>query len=133
MVKKDKVFAGDLVLAKDTVCYLGDLARYKKETLETIKSALESGQIFIQSLENEEPLESYPLVSTIWTHSSIHGAKIKSSTGCASTAVAKVKAFFIEKSFYFIGTFTIVVHLFRSYFSKKINVKYEKIYLICML
>ena len=101
MVKKDKVFAGDLVLAKDTVCYLGDLARYKKETLETIKSALESGQIFIQSLENEEPLESYPLVSTIWTHSSIHAAKIKSSTGYAITDAAKVKAFFIEKSFLF--------------------------------
>ena len=38
--KKDstKVFAGDLILAKDTVCYLGELARFKKDTFETLKS-----------------------------------------------------------------------------------------------
>ena len=38
--KKDstKVFAGDLILAKDTICYLGELARFKKDTLETLKS-----------------------------------------------------------------------------------------------
>ena len=38
--KKDstKVFAGDLILAKDTVCYLGELTKYKKDALDSIKS-----------------------------------------------------------------------------------------------
>ena len=37
--KKDqKVFAGSLFLAKDTICYLGELAKYKKDVLDSIKS-----------------------------------------------------------------------------------------------
>ena len=37
-IKKAQVFAGDLILAKDSVCYLGELAKYKKDALESIKS-----------------------------------------------------------------------------------------------
>ena len=36
-----KVYAGDLLLAKDTVCYLGELAKYKKDSLENLKSGSE--------------------------------------------------------------------------------------------
>ena len=43
IVKKEgrKVYAGDLILAKDTVCYLGELAKYKKDSLENLKSGTE--------------------------------------------------------------------------------------------
>lgn len=37
-IKKPRVFAGDLILAKDSVCYLGELVKYKKEALDSIRS-----------------------------------------------------------------------------------------------
>ena len=36
--KDGKVHAGSLLRAKDTICYLGDLTRFKKDTLEKTKS-----------------------------------------------------------------------------------------------
>ena len=39
IIKKEKrVLAGSLVLAKDTVCFLGELTKYKKDALDCIKS-----------------------------------------------------------------------------------------------
>jgi hypothetical protein len=35
--KEGKVMAGSLVMAKDTVCYLGEMVKYKKSVLDTIK------------------------------------------------------------------------------------------------
>ena len=52
--KEKKVFAGSLILAKDTICYLGELTKYKKYALETIKSVLESGMIVTLSPQDED-------------------------------------------------------------------------------
>ena len=35
--KESKVYAGSLLRAKDTICYLGDLSRLKKDTLDGVK------------------------------------------------------------------------------------------------
>ncbi len=43
--REKKVFAGSLILAKDTVCLLGELTNYKRDALNCIKS----GDIFIAS------------------------------------------------------------------------------------
>ena len=70
--KEKKVFAGSLILAKDTVCYLGELTKYKKDVLESIKSVLESGVIVTLSPHEEDVTQdSYPIMATIWTHCSI--------------------------------------------------------------
>ena len=42
--KEKKVFAGSLILAKDTVCYLGELTKYKKDALDCIKSGKKTRQ-----------------------------------------------------------------------------------------
>jgi len=74
--KEKKVFAGSLILAKDTVCYLGELTKYKKDALESIKSVLESGMIVTLSPHEEDiSRESYPNMATIWTHCSINATK----------------------------------------------------------
>ena len=36
--KESKVYGGSLLRAKDTICYLGDMTRLKKDTLEAVKS-----------------------------------------------------------------------------------------------
>ena len=36
--KEGKVYSGSLLRAKDTICYLGDLTRCKKATMDSIKS-----------------------------------------------------------------------------------------------
>lgn len=40
--KEGKVTAGSLLMAKDTLCFLGELTKYKKDALDTIKSGKKS-------------------------------------------------------------------------------------------
>lgn len=40
--REDKVYSGSLLRAKDTICYLGDMTRFKKDTLDSIKSGTET-------------------------------------------------------------------------------------------
>ena len=62
--KEKKVFAGSLILAKDTICYLGELTKYKKYSLETIKSVLESGMIVTLSPQDEDVSQVMNFVKT---------------------------------------------------------------------
>ena len=90
--REAKVYSGSLLRAKDTICYLGDMTRFKKDTLDSIKSGsnrklyvlkiyfvanwglilfvivLESGQIVVPPTEDQAMC--YPLMATIWGHCS---------------------------------------------------------------
>ena len=38
LTKDGKVEAGSLILARDTICYLGEMVKFKKAELDTIKT-----------------------------------------------------------------------------------------------
>ena len=67
--------AGSILLSRGGVCYLGELQRYKKQTLQLIRAILDEGRVQTNESRAQKKkccFSSQPLTASLWSVCTLH-------------------------------------------------------------